>query len=217
MRKYLLTAAAAAAIATPAAVAARDHSGYVGIEGGILWPNKSADLHVDAAGTANSGGLGYYLYYSANNLFSTNLRSKYKSGLDVDAVAGYDFGYLRVEGEIGYKRAKHGGLTFPDFNGGSTGNTAFPAGDVNLGGGGRTTAWTGMLNALADFGNDNGLSFSVGGGVGYGKFKSSFSTNNPDAVVLGSISTSINKSKFAYQLLAEARYAVSPQIDVGLK
>ena len=84
MRKYLLTAAAAAAIATPAAVAARDHSGYVGIEGGIMWPNK-ADLHVDANGSQNQGGLGYYLYYSANNLWSTNLRSKYKTGLDVDA------------------------------------------------------------------------------------------------------------------------------------
>ena len=86
MRKYLLTAAAAAAIATPAAVAARDHSGYVGIEGGILWPKKAADLSVDAL-SGPGPNLGYYLYYSANNLFSTNLRSKYKSGLDVDAIA----------------------------------------------------------------------------------------------------------------------------------
>ena len=46
MRNYLLAAAAAAAIASPAA--ARDNSGYVGIEGGILFPkDQDADLFVD--------------------------------------------------------------------------------------------------------------------------------------------------------------------------
>ena len=46
MRKYLLAAAAAAAIASPAM--ARDGSGYVGIEGGILFPkDQDADLFVD--------------------------------------------------------------------------------------------------------------------------------------------------------------------------
>src|ERR1700750_3136253 len=43
VRKYLLAAAAAAAIATPAA--ARDHSGYFGIDGGVLWSKSS--LHID--------------------------------------------------------------------------------------------------------------------------------------------------------------------------
>ena len=43
MRKYLLAAAAAAVFATPAM--ARDGSGYVGIEGGVLFPKKQ---HVDA-------------------------------------------------------------------------------------------------------------------------------------------------------------------------
>ena len=43
MRKYLLAAAAAVAVATPAA--ARDGSGYFGIEGGILFPkDQDADL-----------------------------------------------------------------------------------------------------------------------------------------------------------------------------
>ena len=36
MRKYLLAAVAAAAIATPAV--ARDGAGYVGLEGGIMFP-----------------------------------------------------------------------------------------------------------------------------------------------------------------------------------
>ena len=46
MRKYLFAAAAVAAIASPAA--ARDGSGYVGIEGGILFPkDQDADVFVD--------------------------------------------------------------------------------------------------------------------------------------------------------------------------
>src|ERR1044071_2143854 len=38
MRKYLLAAVAATAIATPAV--ARDNSGYVGVEGGIMFPRN---------------------------------------------------------------------------------------------------------------------------------------------------------------------------------
>ena len=42
MRKYLLAAAAAAVFATPAM--ARDDSGYVGLEGGVLFPQNQ---HID--------------------------------------------------------------------------------------------------------------------------------------------------------------------------
>jgi hypothetical protein len=44
VRKYLLAAAAAAAIATPAV--ARDHSGYIGLDAGALW--SKSNLHIDA-------------------------------------------------------------------------------------------------------------------------------------------------------------------------
>ena len=39
MRKIMMAAVAATAIASPAA--ARDGSGYVGIEAGVLWPKDS--------------------------------------------------------------------------------------------------------------------------------------------------------------------------------
>ena len=29
----------------------------------------------------------------------------YRTGFDVDAIAGYDFGVIRLEGEVGYKHA----------------------------------------------------------------------------------------------------------------
>ena len=100
MRKYLMAAAAAATIATPAV--ARDHSGYVGLEGGAMFPTKSS-LHIDAT---DSSYFGYYLYNYTGS-YTPTLKTKYKTGYDVDVIAGYDFGMFRLEGELGYKRAKH--------------------------------------------------------------------------------------------------------------
>ncbi len=102
MRKYLFAAAAVAAVASPAA--ARDGSGYFGVEGGILFPkDQDADVFVDyettTVGTPVVVGPSDTTY---NNAFGID----YKKGYDLDAIAGYDFGMFRLEGEIGYKRAK---------------------------------------------------------------------------------------------------------------
>src|SRR4028118_958064 len=91
MRKYLLAAVAVAAIASPAA--ARDGSGYVGIEGGaMIVEDMDHDLDFDDA------TLG-----SINDLISID----HKYGLDVDLIAGYDFGSVRAEAKLGWKRASH--------------------------------------------------------------------------------------------------------------
>jgi opacity protein-like surface antigen len=101
VKKYLLAAAAAAAIATPAA--ARDHSGYVGLEGGFLFPT-SKNVHVDATDSYYCGEDYFGSYFSS---CVGDFRTKYKTGYDVDVVGGYDFGMFRLEGELGYKRASH--------------------------------------------------------------------------------------------------------------
>src|SRR6476659_319078 len=93
VRKYLLAAAAAAAIATPAA--ARDHSGYIGIDAGVMWSKSS--LHIDAT---DSYYCDYFDYYFSS--CNTSLSSKNKLGYDIDAVGGYDFGMFRLEGELAY-------------------------------------------------------------------------------------------------------------------
>lgn len=78
MRKQLLIAAAVAALASPAI--ARDGSPYVGIEGGLM---KVRDANLDYQGiTADR---------------DTGVSIDHKLGLDVDAVAGYDFGPVRAE------------------------------------------------------------------------------------------------------------------------
>src|SRR5688572_4415079 len=90
MRGFLLAAVSAAAIAVPAA--ARDGALYGGIEGGVALGSKTK---VDLTVTDGADVVEY------DNAF----RLKYKKpGIDADAVLGYDFGPVRVEGELGYKR-----------------------------------------------------------------------------------------------------------------
>ena len=84
MRKYLFAAAAVAAVASPAA--ARDGSGYFGVEGGILFPkDQDADIFVDytttTVGTPAAVG-------PADTTFNNAFGIDYKKGYDLDAIAG---------------------------------------------------------------------------------------------------------------------------------
>src|SRR6266550_1617964 len=94
MRKYLLAAAAAAVFSTPAM--ARDGSGYIGLEGGVLFPKSQ---HLDA-------NIDFTDPTVTDVTFNNVARVKNKTGYDVDLIGGYDFGMFRLEGELGYKRAK---------------------------------------------------------------------------------------------------------------
>ncbi|MCA1654713.1 MAG: flagellar motor protein MotB, partial [Sphingomonadales bacterium] len=90
MRKLLFATAASMAFAIPAAPAmAADGAPYVGIEGGLM---KARPSDWDRRTSA-----GYFDYLDVHH----------KLGYDVDGIVGYDFGLFRVEGEVGYKRAKH--------------------------------------------------------------------------------------------------------------
>jgi hypothetical protein len=87
MLKYLLAGAAALVIAAPAA-ATNDNSGYVGLERGILFPkSQSVQGQVVFTGTGQT------------NFSRTTVGDfRYKKGLDLDFVGGYDFGMFRLEG-----------------------------------------------------------------------------------------------------------------------
>src|SRR4051812_39967406 len=94
MRKYLLAGIAALVIAAPAA-ATTDNAGYVGFEGGILFPKSHSIL-----GEVTFNGT-HAVDFDRGQIDT----QKYKKGLDLDFVGGYDFGMFRVEGELGYKHA----------------------------------------------------------------------------------------------------------------
>ena len=181
MRNYLLAAVAAVAIASPAL--ARDGAPYVGIEGGLLIVED-----VDADVTATRGALSTFIVDA--------YKVDFKPGYDVDAIAGYDFGKFRLEGELAYKRAKIDDVRLSTALGANIGAT-----DANFSYANRVSVASLMVNGLVDFGDDDGWAGYVGGGVGRARVR-----------LAGD-----NDSAFAYQGIAGVRKAITPNIDLGLK
>ena len=181
MRIYLLAAAAAAAIATPAM--ARDGSPYVGIEGGLMIV-EDFDQDVIVTNGATSQRF--------NDAYSVD----FKRGHDVDVIAGYDFGLFRLEGELAYKRLRLDEVNLSTSFGGNIGATGD---EFDISNRGKILSL--MANGLLDFGDDNGWSGYVGGGVGRARVR--FSGDRDSAM--------------AFQGIAGVRYAITPNIDLGLK
>lgn len=189
MRNIFLAAVAAAAIATPAL--AQSTGPYVGLEGGVMFPN---DTNVDATVDYNDPALPTTTY---NNVFAID----YKTGLDVDAIGGYDFGMFRVEGELGYKRAKTDTLRLnPDFVDAYETATGVTLTDTNFDLDNHVSVLSGMVNGLADF--DVG-GFGVYGGAGIGRARVKLLGDKDNA--------------WAYQAIAGVHVPVSSAVDLGLK
>ena len=165
MRKYLLAAAAAAAISTPAV--ARDGSFYVGADLGLMKPQDTLlQTTTDFGGTIGV------------RTATRGLTVDYNNRYDADLNAGYDFGMFRVEGEVAYKNAgvqdvrldetllanltTAGALTTPLTND----NFHLFSNDRFTN---RLRVLSGMVNALLDFGDDQWGGFA-GAGAGVAAF-----------------------------------------------
>ena len=190
MRKYLLgvtAATAAVAIATPAVAGA--NGPYVGIEGGVTIPQTN-DYDV----TLTTG--------TTTNTYSKGYQVKRKTGYDVDLLAGYKFGLLRLEAEGGYQRAKVKSLgvssTLISDVGTAAGTTATAA---NFPVGSHVGVTKLMANALVDGDFGGGFGGYAGGGIGRAWARYAGDKDNA----------------FAYQGIAGLRYALSPNIDAGVK
>jgi opacity protein-like surface antigen len=215
MRKYLVSAAIAAiALSSPAV--ARDNSGYVGVEAGLWLPrDQDADVNVFYDTVNAPGGIAGTPAGPSDFSFNNAFGLDYKKGYDIGAFGGYDFGMFRVEGEIGWKHANNDKFevdsTFvntlnADLNRPSTapdpGAPGLPAisdSDVSLDESIGVLSF--MLNGLLDFGDQDGFSFQAGGGVGWARAKL-FSDKD---------------SAVAWQGILGASYALSPNIDIGLR
>ncbi|HTH28720.1 MAG TPA: outer membrane beta-barrel protein, partial [Sphingobium sp.] len=121
---------------------------------------------------------------NSNSTWNTN------TGWDVDGVMGYDFGMFRLEAEVGYRKA------FTDVN-------AYANGVNSTRGNARSLNFT--VNALLDFGNDDGLQGFIGGGAGVAR------------TYLYSLTTAGSDTGFAWQAIAGLRYPLSNRIDFELK
>lgn len=187
MRKYLLVATAAAVFATPA-VAAADGP-YVGVEGGVTIP-RSTDYDV----TVTNG--------TTTTTYPNGYHVRHKSGYDVDVLAGYKLGLFRLEAEGGYQRAKVKGFDVSNSLltgvGTAAGATVTPA---NLNVGTHIGVTKLMANALID--GDIGGGFGAYAGAGAGRAWARFSGAKDNA--------------WAYQGIAGLRYALTPNVDLGVK
>jgi opacity protein-like surface antigen len=190
MRKIALgMATATAVIASPAV--ARDGAWYVGGEFGAMIVE---DTDVDVGAVDNG------------------LRLSYDYGYDGGLFVGYDLGAFRIEAEAAYKKAD-----LNDFNVATgfvlpaAGPNFFTSGRREAGG--STTAMTFMVNAMLDFGDDDGLSGFVGGGAGMAKVK----VNNARGFANTGVFLDDSDSRLAWQVIAGVRQAVTDNIDVSVK
>src|SRR5688572_27495574 len=118
----------------------------------------------------------------------------HKMGIDGDMIAGYDFGMFRAEAELGYKRSEH-----DEYDDGD----AFDAD-------GRSSVYSLMANAMIDVGQDEGVSFFAGGGIGWAQVTHVLEDNDVGAL-------KIRDRGFAWQGIAGIRAVVSQYFDIGLK
>ncbi|HVJ71834.1 MAG TPA: outer membrane beta-barrel protein [Sphingomicrobium sp.] len=127
------------------------------------------------------------------------LELDYSMGMDIDALVGYDFGMVKTELELAYKNLNADELDLDDEVAEDLGIA-----DDDFDADGDTNIVSLMGNVLLDFGNDDGWGAYLGGGVGYAWVKALDFDDDKD-------------SAFAWQLIAGLRYAVSDNIDLGLK
>ena len=160
MRKLAIgMALASTALATPAV--ARDGSWYAGIEGGLMIVE---DLELD--------------YESVPVDVNEGVDIGHNKGIDIDLIAGHDFGMFRGEVELGYKRASIDEIGFREQLVNQQFGGFFEAE-------GRARAISAMVNALVDFGDDDGWSGYLGGGLGYASVKYRAVVDDPDLAPRG--------------------------------
>src|SRR5256885_4807003 len=186
MRKLAIAVAlASTAMATPAL--ARDGAWYAGVEGGLM---VVEDTQLD--------------YSDANKAVTAGFIMNHKVGFDVDALAGYDLGVIRLEGEVAYKRATLQNTKVDPVLSAPTPGLFFPTS-------GHVSVLTGMVNALLDFGDENGWAGYVGGGAGFAQVKYT------QDVSLAGLDFNDSDSRFAWPAIAGVRYAISPSMGLGPK
>src|SRR5690606_7255849 len=142
---YAALALASTALATTAY--AQDTGPYVGLEGGVVW----ADELDDSVDIFDDDGDEDVITLDSD------------MGWEIGAVAGYDFGRFRLEGEGSYKRIGVDRITSDVIDL----DPVTPGIQTERGLDGDLTVTSLMANALVDFGPSDGVNFFVGGGAGY--------------------------------------------------
>ena len=196
MRKLaIVVALSSTVLATPAL--ARDGAWYVGGDFGAMIVE---DVSFDVGATEDA------------------IVVDHEYGYDGALFVGYDLGTFRLEAEVGYKRADIDEIeTIVNLPGnlGGPGTPLVSARPQTFldAGGGNTTALSFMVNGLLDFGEDDGISGFLGGGIGIARVN----FNNQRAFANQGAFIDDSDTRFAWQLLAGVRQAVTDTIDVTVR
>jgi OOP family OmpA-OmpF porin len=166
-------AVSALALASPAYAAGH---GYVGFDAGLLMPDDT-DFEYD----------------------DEELELQHNNGFDLDIIGGYDFGFLRLEGELGWKRADNDEIFDCDSDD--------CEGDVDV----RSL----MVNVLGDVGSDR-WSFYAGGGIGFASVRHTLDIEG-DGPFDFDEEFKLKDSGWAWQGIAGVRVAMNEMIDIGLE
>ena len=189
MRKFIAaTAVASAAIASPAFA----DGPYIGVEGGVTFP-RTTDLDIILNNTSVTP--------NSSVTYNDGEQAKFKTGWNVDGVAGVKLGLFKVELQGGYQRAPLKDLTVSNAlltdvttaTGATATSSSFPSGRVGV-----TYA---LGNALLDSDFGRGLGGYIGGGAGRAWVNYGGEKDNA----------------WAFDATAGLRYALTSNVDAGLK
>lgn len=123
---------------------------------------------------------------------------EYKPGFAVTGAGGYNFGMVRIEGELGYQRNDMDKFVCKSGDCGS--------GSMK----GNIYAVSGMANVYLDFVNSSPFTPYIGGGIGAAFISADFDETS------GSNLREDN-TVFAYQGTAGLAYAINPHMSLDLK
>jgi len=146
---------------------------------------------------------GFYLGLQGgiNNMDDTEsngAEGEMDSGYSISGIVGYDFGYVRVEGEVAYRENDIDKITI-------LGNNTVSSGDVT------STAF--MLNAYLDIENRTPFTPYIGAGIGF-----NYVEDNGTAIYGSSTTVRYDDSDtvLAYQLAAGVAWDVTKSIVLDL-
>ena len=198
MNKKLIMLAVCAALIVPTASQATPArrgpyvSGFIGVSGATESDATTTDFTLTAPRSFHE-------------------RVKYDPSINIGGTGGFDFGMVRVEGELSYKQGEISSLTSQDFTTGTTSQII----DTD----GRIGAFAMMFNTFLDFHNYSLITPYIGGGIGVAflHLDDTFGTNvSATPVTRGVVYFHDDASVFAYQVGAGFDIAINPRLSLDL-
>jgi opacity protein-like surface antigen len=192
MKKFLSLAVALTAVLIPAVCMAFPPR-----------PGPYVSGFIGVSAPQNSTATGFDFISVPNTTFDE--RVEFDPGINIGGTLGYDFGFIRMEGELSYKYSEIKSVTE------NASGSQFVGVDGNLG------VFAMMFNSFFDFHNYSPITPYFGGGIGFAflHLSDTFGTN-PTTGQRGPLYLSDDDSVFAYQAGAGMAIALNPRLSLDL-